>query len=231
MTIGIYALYWEEQDLIYIGQSQNIESRFKEHLYKLEKQNHTNYKVQDTYNKYGNPKLVLIEKCDILELNNLEIYWTNEFDSINNGLNIVEAGKVGWGVNSNASKYTKWQILKVFSLLYKGKLSLINISTRCKVSYSLVQDIRRSVTHLWLRDTYPNKYELMLTFDRINTGHYALANQNIRLVKDPTGIIHEVLNIESFARKNGLNSGHFNRLINGKRKTHKGWVLVNYIPG
>ena len=35
MTTGIYALYWEEQDLIYIGKAQKIEKRFKDHLSKL----------------------------------------------------------------------------------------------------------------------------------------------------------------------------------------------------
>lgn len=55
MTIGIYSLYWEEQDLIYIGQSQNIERRFTEHLYKLKNNTHTNYKVQKAYITYGLP--------------------------------------------------------------------------------------------------------------------------------------------------------------------------------
>ena len=42
MTMGIYALYWQEQDLIYIGQSKEIERRFKDHLRELEACIHCN---------------------------------------------------------------------------------------------------------------------------------------------------------------------------------------------
>lgn len=55
MTIGIYALYWEEQDLVYVGQSQDIARRFTEHKRKLKNTSHTNYKVQAAYNLYGIP--------------------------------------------------------------------------------------------------------------------------------------------------------------------------------
>lgn len=50
MNSGIYALYWWEQDLVYIGLSQNLSSRKLEHLNKLKNNRHTNYKVQNTYN-------------------------------------------------------------------------------------------------------------------------------------------------------------------------------------
>lgn len=158
MTIGIYALYWEEQDLIYIGQSQNIEARFKEHLYKLKNNKHTNYKVQNTFDLYGEPQLNILETCGLDKLNNLEIFYTKEFDSINNGLNIVEAGNVGFGTNSNASKYSKIQILKVFSLLYKTSLSYHSISGKTKVSTVTISDISKGRSHTWLQEKYPNKY-------------------------------------------------------------------------
>lgn len=158
MAIGIYALYWQEHDLVYIGQSQNIEARFKEHLNKMSKNIHTNYKVQNSYNLYGKPELVILEEANLDKLNDLEILWTKEFDSINNGLNIIEAGQVGWGVNSNASKYTKRQILKVFSLLYRTDLPFTAIARKCGVSESLPNDIAKGRTHKWLKEVYPDKW-------------------------------------------------------------------------
>lgn len=83
MTVGIYALYWEEQDLVYIGQSSRLEARHKEHLVDLSQKIHSNYKVQESYNSYGEPKHIIIEYCKIEELDALEIYWTNEFNSLN----------------------------------------------------------------------------------------------------------------------------------------------------
>ena len=117
MTTGIYSLYWEKQDLVYIGLSQNIERRFKDHLNTLKNNKHTNYKVQNTFNNYGEPKLIIIEECIIEELNDKEIFWTKEFNSINNGLNIIEAGQAGFGTNSSNSKYSKEQIIEALDLL------------------------------------------------------------------------------------------------------------------
>jgi predicted GIY-YIG superfamily endonuclease len=73
MTIGIYALYWEEQDLIYIGESDNIERRFKEHLKMLETNKHFNYRVQEVYNTYGLPLFQILEECHINELKIKEV--------------------------------------------------------------------------------------------------------------------------------------------------------------
>lgn len=225
MTIGIYALYWAEQDLIYIGQSQNIESRYKEHTYKMSKNTHTNYKVQDAYNKYGNPELVIIEKCSIGKLNELEVYWTNDFDSINNGLNIIEAGTVGWGVNSNASKYTKWQILKVFSLLYRTNLSQNSISTKIGISKSLINDISCGKSHLWLKYKYPVQYRLMLDSNinkryRSNSNNYTLLSPaNIKYTIDGS--------IRKFCRELGLDNSEISKLLRGKKSSYKGWTTFS----
>ena len=92
MTIGIYALYWEEPDLVYIGQSKDIEARFYEHERLLKVGKHPNYKVNRAYNNYGLPEFFIIEKCGLNELNNLEIKWMAECSSLENGLNITREG-------------------------------------------------------------------------------------------------------------------------------------------
>ena len=228
MTTGIYALYWEEQDLVYIGQSQGIESRYKEHLYKMKSNRHTNYKVQDSYNKYGEPELTILEKCIIEQLNELEIYYAKEFDSINKGLNIVEAGLVGWGVNSNASKYTKRQILKVFSLLYKTNLSVKTIANRCLVRNNLVQDICRGHNHKWLAEKYPDKYILATrprTSMRFNRGVKAV-------VIDPNGLELQVLSSRCVYTHPLLKHKNYestrpsiNKLLDGRLKSYLGFTL------
>ena len=227
MIIGIYALYWEGQDLIYIGQSQNIEARYKEHLTKLINSKHTNYKVQDAFNRYGSPKLTIVERCPLEDLNTLEIYWTEEFDSIDNGLNIVEAGNVGWGVNSNASKYTKWQVLKVFSLLYKQKLSNNEISSKCKVPSYLVSDILNGKSHLWLKVEYPQEYQKLIA----NRGILAPRLDRVLSVLSPTGAVYKVTKaadlldimqlpcLPSYVRS-------VNKLLASTRKSYKGYKIL-----
>lgn len=217
MTIGIYALYWQEQDLIYVGQSQSIEDRFKEHIRKLKSIKHSNYKVQNTFNSYGEPNLVIVQECLVNDLNELEIYWTKEFNSINNGLNIIEAGKVGWGVNSNASKYTKRQILKVFSLLInRFDLSQEDIALRCKVSTSVCADIQISRNHLWLKENYPDKHlKLSKRTNKCNTLGFKA------VVKNSNGEEFKVYQITSFVKQHFPNI-HYKTAAEGLRKVISG---------
>lgn len=224
MTTGIYALYWDEQDLIYIGQSVNIEKRYREHLRTLIEGTHSNYKVQSTFNLKGRPSLHILERCASSSLNDLEILWTEEFDSINNGLNIVEAGQSGYGTNSNNSKYTKLQILKVFRHLYLQSykhLTSKDISIRTSVGLSMVEHIKIQHRHVWLKEEYPYQYTKMIHIDR---RHNSLIPGGSWL-KSPEGVVVHILNLREFARENNLNSSHLSGLVSGKRNSHKGWVL------
>lgn len=41
----------------------------------------------------------------------------------------------------------------------------------------------------------------------------------------PSGEVVEVSNYSKFSRENGLSNGKISMLVNGKRKSHKGWTL------
>lgn len=225
MNSGIYSLYWWEQDLIYVGLSQNLNARKAEHFRDLENNTHTNYKVQNAYNLYGKPDFIILEYCDIKYLPEKEIYWCSEFNALgSNGLCIVEPGIVGFGVNSNASKYSKNLILKIFSLLYTGKCSVPNISNRLRVPIHLVRDICSGRTHIWLSETYPQKYAKMLSIDRLKLSKLS----SIRLLKDAEGIVYQINNIREFCRNILGNENHHSnicKVLNGTRKVYKGYTL------
>ena len=222
---GIYALWFEEPEMVYIGQSQDIKTRFIEHLHKLKNDRHTNYKVYDCYLKYGQPELVILEECLIEDSNTLEIAWTAEFDSIKKGLNIIEAGQVWYGTNSNASKYSRMQILRVFSLLYRTNLNYTEISKKCNVSKSLCQDVKSGDTHLWLKEAYPVKYVLMK-----NRKKYVNPGGDLTTFISPLGQEYTVKNVRDLARelfpdnwevfRKGLS-----RIRTGKRKSYLGWTI------
>ena len=231
MTIGIYALWWAEQDLIYVGQSQNIENRFREHCYKLSRKTHTNYKVQACYENNGLPELVILEICSTGESNNREIFWTKEFNSIDTGLNIIEAGKVGFGVNSNASKYTKWQILKVFSTLYRTNLTYTEIATKLKVSVSLVAEISNQSTHTWLNNQYPIQYLKMAS--KVRKG-FAFTRKSRAIIEYQDGSRYSISNAQNFCKEHPIlkvkntraTAANINRLIRGDLKSYIGFKLV-----
>lgn len=164
MTVGVYALYWEEQDLVYIGQSINIEKRYKNHINLLSNSRHSNYKVQESYRLYGRPTLYIIETCSTIELNSKEITWTKEFDSLNNGLNIVEAGNALVSSPGHiARKYTEEQTTTAFKYLSADKFhSRKDIANITKISIDTIKRIATGAQHKWLRQKYPEKYNRML---------------------------------------------------------------------
>jgi len=235
VAVGIYALYWENTSSVYVGQSQNIQGRYKEHLRKLKRNIHTNYRAQDLYNECGIPSLVILETCSITELDTKEILWTEEFNSIEVGLNIIEAGGVGYGVNAPSSKYTLLQILKVFRLLSSGTYYTKNqIEEYTGVKEGAYSAIRCGKAHLWLRDKYPFRYNLMCArkdiwvkeglslsakLTRLST------DATLPIVLDPEGKEHQVSNIRQFAIDNNLSNSHLGAIIRKQRKTHKGWRL------
>ena len=84
---------------MYIGQSNDIERRFKEHCYK------TDLIIEKAIHKYGkeNFSFEILEECSINELNKKEIYYIALYDSIKNGYNLSTGGSIQVGeLNSNA---------------------------------------------------------------------------------------------------------------------------------
>lgn len=230
MTSGIYALWWSEKDLIYIGQAINIEKRFKDHLYRMKTNGHSNYKVQKAYTEYGIPELVILEKSTLENLNNLEIQWTKEFDSITYGLNIIEGGMVGHGTNANASVYSKLQILKAFRLLYSTKLPYKDITSITGVEYDTLYSIIAAKSHRWILDKYPRLWKRIepREFDK-----RSIIGKLITLV-DPNKQQYTVDNLAEFSRTyydsaeeaEKLRKG-LSKLRSGILKSYKGWQLVN----
>jgi len=234
MTIGIYALSWEEQDLIYIGQSVNIESRFKKHLRLLCFNNHFNHRVQTTYKLYGKPVLFILEICLEDELNYKEYYWFKEF---NNTLNIAVPGEPGGGKswrNSNA-KYSKIKLLRVFSRLVSGKLSFSEIAIKEQVSKSLLDHILSGDNHTWIKDSYPDEFikakEYATNRKQFNDrgGRPIIGSTRIiYLINSDLNKLEKINNICEFCRTNNLHQSAISLLIKRQRQSHKGWKL--YTP-
>lgn len=228
MTTGIYALYWEQEpDLVYIGQSINIQKRYKNHIYNLCRNTHSNYKVLNKYIKYNTlPNLEIIEVCEVSELDVKEIYWTKEFNSIVGGLNIVEAGHSLQGIDHPRSKYSLIEILKVFGYnsLHKYKhLTAKEIAKIVGVNKSLVASIRCGDAHIWLKEKYPYIYNRMLSIDRPAIGGTIAVSY---ILKSPEGTNTTVPNLCVFAKENKLDYSALYKVVRGERPHHKGWTFI-----
>jgi len=84
---GIYKIINLINGKVYIGQSDRLNEREREHFYQLDKQEHHNEHLQKSYNKYGKDNFIFecIEQTE--DLDNREVYWINEYGGINSELN------------------------------------------------------------------------------------------------------------------------------------------------
>lgn len=106
---GIYKIT-NPSGKVYIGQSIDIENRFKQHKRAFNLGSGT--KLYNSFLKYGydNHSFEVISECTIEELNKKERFYQEQFDSVNKGLNLcyttteVEKGIVAEEVKNKISK-------------------------------------------------------------------------------------------------------------------------------
>lgn len=101
MNIGIYKIT-NPKGKVYVGQSRNLIKR-KNGYKNLRCKNQT--KLYNSLKKYGweNHIFEIIEECPLKLLNKKEIYYINEYNSIEEGLNL-RGGGVGGGSLSQETK-------------------------------------------------------------------------------------------------------------------------------
>lgn len=92
----IYKIVNKVNNKVYIGQTYDISKRKSAHFNDLKNNRHSNQYLQNAWNKYGgeNFELIIIEKCDLKDMDEREIYWIKYFNSMynQNGYNIRSGG-------------------------------------------------------------------------------------------------------------------------------------------
>lgn len=119
MITGIYKYQNKINGKIYIGQSQDIERRFQQHLYDAEKRPMESTGIDLAINKYGieNFTFEIIERCRVEELDDKEIFWINFYNSYADGYNQSPGGRVLRGENHPKAILTLeqvWQLREAY---------------------------------------------------------------------------------------------------------------------
>lgn len=146
--IGIYKITNIVNQKIYIGKSQNIEARWKQHKTRpfIESATQYNSPFYRAIRKYGlkNFLFEVLEECEISKLNEREIFYIQKFDSTNpkQGYNITRGGK-----NSVKFKLQENNINQIYELLLNSKLSEKEIASLFNVSQRLISDINLGRLH------------------------------------------------------------------------------------
>lgn len=226
MTCGIYLLKFENTNKVYIGQSLNIEDRFIKHKSAFSRQAAAP-KLQNGYNNFGMPTLMIILECSYKELNDAEKEAIEIFDSVNNGFNTLsEAGNpVLFGEKVGTSKYSNEQYISVLRLLVQENptLNKRDIENITGVSIYTIRHIAALESHGWLKEVEPLLYDKL---KHIKSIRYYRGTQYPKLIS-PTGEIHEVVHISNFSKEHGLLQPKVTELLKGRKNMHKGWKRYN----
>lgn len=93
MTCGIYVITNQVTNNRYVGQSNDCERRFYDHLYELDSGDHWNRHLQNSYNKYGRNAFIfsILEECSIDQLTGREQFWADHFRS--QGIELYNTGQ------------------------------------------------------------------------------------------------------------------------------------------
>lgn len=93
---GIYAIVNTKNNKIYVGQSRDIECRWRMHKHELNTNTHCNSHLQRAWNSYGVDSFdfIILELCDVSQLNEKELFYINKHNATqhNCGYNICGGG-------------------------------------------------------------------------------------------------------------------------------------------
>lgn len=162
--IGIYKIENKVNGKIYIGQSQDIERRFKQHINNAFNLKYSGYgtKFYNSIRKYGaeNFELSIIEEVDKELLNEREKFYISKFDSWKNGLNTGPGGEVvstGYGENHGEAKLNNEKVLAIKEeLLNRDGLTQYQLAEKYGVTQSSISHINSGARWTTLGDyNYP----------------------------------------------------------------------------
>lgn len=153
--IGIYLIRNKVNNKVYIGQSKNVERRWKEHKSRLDNEHFECGSIfHKALKKYGveNFSFEIIEECDAEVLNEREIYWISVFNSNNPqfGYNLTKGGYF-----SKPLSLTTENCLEIQQLLRDTKLSQQEIANKFNVSQRLISYINDGTLWVDSKMEYP----------------------------------------------------------------------------
>ena len=95
MTVGIYKITNKINGKCYIGQSIDIEARWKKHVSQLDNKAYSRARLYQAFRKYGVEafEFEILEECERENLNELEIAYIAKYRSYQEGYNMTLGGE------------------------------------------------------------------------------------------------------------------------------------------
>jgi hypothetical protein len=227
--IGIYKLVFEGlEDWPYVGQSSDIERRYKAHVSMLQR-GKGGKKLLEAFEIAGVPKLEIIEECSLEDLNEREIFWIAKLDAHNKGLNGSKGGDVyyGRGTEHSNSKYSEQEIIAVLKdIIASPNETVKEVTKRHNIPYQTVYSIKSGQTHQWIQEEYPELLE-DLAIDRRKSG---FQHQRAKFTKDQILEVFKLLQdpkltLAEIEHNTGVSVAQINGIAKGR--THQ-WLQEEY---
>ena len=231
VTSGIYKLNFLGTQQVYIGQSINIEHRFRQHINSL-LNNTANFKMLKAFALHGLPSLEILCECTPDELDDLETEAIQIFNSVEQGLNIFYTSTQtpqAYGEAHGCSLYTNEQIIAAATLLTNPSNKAKWISEKTGVSIDVIYDIARLKSHSWIKNVVPEIYNKIFELRGTRKNPKTLADRGTIYppVQCPSGNVYkDICNLKQFCEQHNLSRSNFRRLLKGISKTCTGWKLA-----
>lgn len=135
MKSGIYMIMNNINEKKYIGSAKNIDKRWYEHRYTLNKNCHDNSLLQNAWNKYGknNFSFIIIELIDPIKLVEREQYYINYYNACNK--------KYGYNLSPTAGNTLGFK----FSEESKLKMSIAKKGKPMRKNYIMSDETKRKI--------------------------------------------------------------------------------------
>lgn len=152
--VGIYKITNKNNNKIYIGQSINIEERWKKHIYSP-----SNSLIHQAIVKYGVQSFAfeILEECASEQLNEREKYWIAYYNSvIPFGYNKTEGGdSANLDENTRYQKLDSEKVDQIILLLKNSTLTEREIANIFNVSEDFISYINLGRNHRRINIDYP----------------------------------------------------------------------------
>lgn len=173
MSIGIYKYQNKLDGTIYIGQSDNIEKRYAQHIYDTTYRPEQGTGIDKAMAEIGRENFTfeIIEYCNVDQLDEKECYWIAYYDSFHNGYNRTPGGKSLRGENHPRAILTEQDVWFIREC-YKNHIGR-------KYVFDLVQDTgitERGFLKIWNNENWSTVHQDVYTeenkaWHKQNVGH------------------------------------------------------------
>lgn len=152
---GIYCITNKINGKSYVGQSINIEERWKAHKTRPFNENSSQYNkpLYRAIRKYGLENFIfsILEECKKEDLDKAEIFWINRLDTYNNGYNLTAGGQNA----RTSSVLEESEVVEIKKLLLESNLTETQISELFEISQRTISSINLGQTWFDENLSYP----------------------------------------------------------------------------